>query len=378
MPLHQARAGTETNFKIKCVTAAMPSSLCGRPCSLTRKRPARRRHPCHAMAGGGRARDRVTWPKPVDGISRSLLLRRGRTARTDRLEQCRKEAKWRVKNGFHMFTAINTRESYEVLKDLVDRPVLSMNAFSGPKTRRDVRAQQGLRARVLLDGSTHYPLWHRALAGLYNTRCGFLGAAPWSYQDSPTTVSGTRTTGFKPSRTPTNSSDHSVAGLGRVSRRRGRRALLASSRPRDRHAEGGTKNPIRPLALPNHWPKRMMSARRGSSRSTSILAYLLGLRPMCSTRLAARWRKRRWNSIALNGTKTTPRPKETNSMKLVYFHKAFPKLSVDELIEFAHRLGFEGYDLCCREGYCVSPGNADSELSKAATRMKAADLPFQW
>jgi len=26
--------------------------------------------------------------------------------------------------------------------------------------------------------------------------------------------------------------------------------------------------------------------------------------------------------------------------------------------------------ILCREGYCVSPGNADSELPKAATRMK--------
>lgn len=56
-------------------------------------------------------------------------------------------------------------------------------------------------------------------------------------------------------------------------------------------------------------------------------------------------------------------------MKLIYFHKAFPKLGVDELVEFAQRLGFEGYDLCCRDGYCVSPGNVMTELSRAVTRI---------
>jgi len=102
----------------------------------------------------------------------------------DRLEQCRKEAEWRRQNGYHMMTAINTRDSYEVLKDLVDRPILSMNAFSGPDNPSALYARsKGFVPVSYWMASTHYPLWHRALAGLYNTRCGYLGVAAWSYQD---------------------------------------------------------------------------------------------------------------------------------------------------------------------------------------------------
>jgi hypothetical protein len=31
--------------------------------------------------------------------------------------------------------------------------------------------------------ATSFPLWYRSLAGLYNTACGYLGTAPWSYAD---------------------------------------------------------------------------------------------------------------------------------------------------------------------------------------------------
>jgi hypothetical protein len=102
----------------------------------------------------------------------------------DRLEQCRKEAAWRMQNGFHMFTGINTRDSYEVLKDLVDHPCLSMNAFGGPDNPAVMYAcSKGFVPVSYWMASTHYPQWHRALAGLYNTRCGFLGTTPWCYQD---------------------------------------------------------------------------------------------------------------------------------------------------------------------------------------------------
>ncbi len=102
----------------------------------------------------------------------------------DRLEQCRTEAAWRMQNGYHMFTGINTRDSYEVLKDLVDRPVLSMNAFSGPDNPAVMYARsKGFVPVSYWMASTHYPLWHRALTGLYNTRCGYLGTTPWCYHD---------------------------------------------------------------------------------------------------------------------------------------------------------------------------------------------------
>jgi hypothetical protein len=33
--------------------------------------------------------------------------------------------------------------------------------------------------------ATAFPLWFRALTGLYNTACGYQGCSPWSYWDMP-------------------------------------------------------------------------------------------------------------------------------------------------------------------------------------------------
>jgi hypothetical protein len=102
----------------------------------------------------------------------------------ERIAVCRREAEWRTKNGYHMFAAINSREGWEAVKDVVDRPVLSMNVFSGPDNTDVLYARgRGFVPVSYWMGSTHYPLWYRALAGLYNARCGYLGAAPWAYQD---------------------------------------------------------------------------------------------------------------------------------------------------------------------------------------------------
>ncbi|MCC7517582.1 MAG: DUF4091 domain-containing protein [Verrucomicrobiae bacterium] len=104
----------------------------------------------------------------------------------DRLEQCRKEAEWRRQNGFHMMTAINSRESYEVLKDLVDRPILLMSVFSGPDNPSVMYARsKGFIPVSYWMTATPFPLWNRSLAGLYNTRCGYLGTSPWAYQNYP-------------------------------------------------------------------------------------------------------------------------------------------------------------------------------------------------
>jgi sugar phosphate isomerase/epimerase len=52
-------------------------------------------------------------------------------------------------------------------------------------------------------------------------------------------------------------------------------------------------------------------------------------------------------------------------MKLIMFSKMVKEKSLPELAELAGRLGLEGYDLCVRPGYPVSPDNAATELVKA-------------
>lgn len=101
-----------------------------------------------------------------------------------RIDTCRKEAAWRLQNGFHMFTAINSLAAQEALKDVVDRPVYSMSLFSGPDNPAVAYARRkGFVPVSYWMAATPFPLWYRALAGLYNSRCGYQGAAPWCYQD---------------------------------------------------------------------------------------------------------------------------------------------------------------------------------------------------
>lgn len=52
-------------------------------------------------------------------------------------------------------------------------------------------------------------------------------------------------------------------------------------------------------------------------------------------------------------------------MKLILFSKMLKEKSVPELADLALQLGLEGYDLCVRPGYPVSPDNAATELVKA-------------
>lgn len=52
-------------------------------------------------------------------------------------------------------------------------------------------------------------------------------------------------------------------------------------------------------------------------------------------------------------------------MKLILFSKMLKEKSIAELAELAPQLGLEGYDLCVRPGYPVSPDNAAIELVKA-------------
>ena len=61
-------------------------------------------------------------------------------------------------------------------------------------------------------------------------------------------------------------------------------------------------------------------------------------------------------------------------MPLVLFTKLLHKLTIEELIQLAHRSGIEGYDLCCRPRHLVNPDNVTTALPKAAKQLRSAGL----
>jgi len=61
-------------------------------------------------------------------------------------------------------------------------------------------------------------------------------------------------------------------------------------------------------------------------------------------------------------------------MQLILFSKMFKEKSLPELAELALSLGAEGYDLCVRPGYPVSPDNAATELVKAVRLLQERGL----
>jgi sugar phosphate isomerase/epimerase len=65
-------------------------------------------------------------------------------------------------------------------------------------------------------------------------------------------------------------------------------------------------------------------------------------------------------------------------MKLILFSKMLKEKSVAELAELAVSLRFDGFDLCVRPGYAVSPDNAATALPEAAAllRRQGLDVPM--
>jgi sugar phosphate isomerase/epimerase len=65
-------------------------------------------------------------------------------------------------------------------------------------------------------------------------------------------------------------------------------------------------------------------------------------------------------------------------MKLILFSKMLKEKSVAELAELAVSLRFDGFDLCVRPGYAVSPENAATALPEAAAllRRQGLDVPM--
>ncbi len=61
-------------------------------------------------------------------------------------------------------------------------------------------------------------------------------------------------------------------------------------------------------------------------------------------------------------------------MQLLVFSKLLRDRSIPELIDLAHTHGFDGYDLCVRPGYPVSPEDAAHTLAAAVRQFSAAGL----
>ena len=104
----------------------------------------------------------------------------------DQIERCRKEAERRLRLGVHMFTAINSAVAQRATRDFVDRPVYNIYVFGGPKNQHvQYVRKKGFQPVSYWVSATCFPLPYRALTGLYNRACGYLGSSPWSYQDDP-------------------------------------------------------------------------------------------------------------------------------------------------------------------------------------------------
>ena len=104
----------------------------------------------------------------------------------EQIERCRKEAERRNSLGLSTMAAINSVRVWEQMKDVISHPVLVTYHFHGRNNSHVLAAREkGFLPVSYWMTNVSFPLWHRSLAGLYNTACGFLGTVPWSYTDFP-------------------------------------------------------------------------------------------------------------------------------------------------------------------------------------------------
>lgn len=141
--------------------------------------------PCLMHWPGGDARKQIARAREL-GLGGLLYYGVDEPRTPEQIERCLREAKRRREQGLPMFTAINSRKAQELLGDLVSHPVYNIKVFGGPDNPLVRRArEQGNQVISYWTTQTAFPLFYRALDGLYNTRCGYQGTAPWAYQDYP-------------------------------------------------------------------------------------------------------------------------------------------------------------------------------------------------
>lgn len=143
------------------------------------------RAPCLMHWPGGNAKDQIAAAREL-GLDGLLYYGVDEPRTPEQIERCLREARRRREAGLPMFAAINSRAAQEALGDAVSHPVYNIMVFGGPDNPVVLRARdQGNQVISYWTTQTAFPLFYRALAGLYNTRCGYQGTAPWAYQDYP-------------------------------------------------------------------------------------------------------------------------------------------------------------------------------------------------
>ncbi|MBM3887503.1 MAG: DUF4091 domain-containing protein [Verrucomicrobia bacterium] len=141
--------------------------------------------PCLMHWPGGNASQQIAEAKAI-GFDDLLYYGVDEPNTPEAIERCRKEAERRRRLGLHMMTAINSRPAQEATRDFIDRPVYNLYVFGGPNNAAATYVREkGFYPISYWTTSVPFPLWHRGMAGLYNTACGYLGTAPWAYQDFP-------------------------------------------------------------------------------------------------------------------------------------------------------------------------------------------------
>jgi len=104
----------------------------------------------------------------------------------DAVKLARSAGERSMKAGIHEQDSFMSPADYDKLKDVVSRPVMMMynfNTYSAHNELVDYANQKGFQPISYWFSNASYPLRDRALVGLYNTACGYLGTAPWASQD---------------------------------------------------------------------------------------------------------------------------------------------------------------------------------------------------
>jgi hypothetical protein len=138
----------------------------------------------------------MTWP---DASAKQWIVKAQELGYSDLLFYCvdeptsaddmvrlTNELNRRKRLGFKTLNAINNKKAQQATKDLIEYPVYNIYIFNLPDNHAVTYAlKKGFKPISYWTTSTPFPLYYRALVGLYNSACGYVGCIPWSYQDMP-------------------------------------------------------------------------------------------------------------------------------------------------------------------------------------------------
>ena len=143
------------------------------------------RAPCIMGWPGGDAPEQIRRAKEL-GFDGLLYYGVDEPRTPEQIERCLKESARRRKLGLPMMAAINSKAAQEALRDAVSHPVYNIKVFDTPGNEQVKYARaKGFQPVSYWTAASAFPLYYRLMSGLYNTACGYLGSAPWAYQDFP-------------------------------------------------------------------------------------------------------------------------------------------------------------------------------------------------